>query len=75
MRCYFNLVNGSERILDRDGIDVRDLEQAHAQALKAIEELRLEDDGSAGDWSNWSLEVTDSSGAVLFHVNLGLRLH
>jgi hypothetical protein len=75
MRCYFNLVNGSEKIPDPDGIEVRDLEQAYAQALKAIEELREEDDASEGDWSNWSLEVTDSAGSVLFHINLGNSLH
>jgi hypothetical protein len=75
MRCYFNLVNGSEKILDPDGIEVRDLEQAYAQALKAIDELREEDDASAGEWSNWSLEVTDSAGSVLFHINLGSSLH
>ncbi|GEO19288.1 DUF6894 family protein [Microvirga aerophila] len=75
MRCYFNLVNGSEKIPDPDGIEVRDLKQAYAQALKAIEELREEDDASEGDWSNWSLEVTDSTGSVLFHINLGNSLH
>ena len=43
MKCYFNLVNGSERIADQEGIEVRDIEQAHAQAVKAIAELREED--------------------------------
>jgi hypothetical protein len=75
MRCYFNLVNGHEKILDQDGIEVRNLEQAYTQALKAVEELRAEDDTSASDWADWSLEVTDSSGTVLFLINLGASLH
>ena len=75
MRCYFNLVSGSEKILDQDGIEVRDIEQAHVQALNAVEELREENATAAGDWSDWSLEVTDASGNVLFSINLGGVLH
>ena len=75
MRCFFNLINGPDRIPDLDGIEVADLEQAWAQAMKAIEELRAEDDGEAEDWANWSLEVTDASGNVLFAINLGNSLH
>jgi hypothetical protein len=75
MKCYFNLVNGSEKILDQDGVEVRDLNQAQKQALKAIEELREEDVASASDWADWSLEVTDSSGTVLFLINLGVSFN
>jgi hypothetical protein len=75
MKCYFNLVNGSEKITDQDGIEVRDIEQAHVQAMKAIAELREEDDNASSDWANWSLEVTDSFGTVLFSINLGSSLH
>jgi len=75
MKCYFNLVNGSEKITDQDGIEVRDIEQAHVQAMKAIAELREEDDNASSDWANWSLEVTDSFGTVLFSINPGSSLH
>jgi hypothetical protein len=75
MRCYFNLVNGSEKIIDQDGIEVKNIEQARVQALKAIEELREEEDASESEWANWSLEVTDSSGTVFFSINLGGVLH
>lgn len=75
MRCYFNLVNGSEKIIDHDGIEVRDIAQARLQAMNAIDELREEDLSASGDWANWSLEVTDSSGNVLFSINLGSSLH
>jgi len=75
MRCYFNLVNGINRIVDCDGIEVRDLEQVQVQAVKAIEELREEDGSNSSDWGNWSLEVTDSSGTVLFAINLNGVFH
>ena len=75
MRCYFNLINGTDRIVDTDGIEVRDLDQARAQAMKAIQELREEDDAEPGDWLDWTLEATDSSGVVLFSIPLGVVLH
>jgi hypothetical protein len=75
MRCYFHLVNGSDRIVDQDGIEVRDIEQARSQAWKAIEELRAEDGASAVEWKDWSLEVTDASGMVYFVITLGGSLH
>ena len=59
MRCYFNLVNGTEEIIDDDGIEVSGIEQARAQALKAIAELRQEDNELASEWKNWRLEVSE----------------
>jgi hypothetical protein len=75
MRCYFNLVNGIDKITDLDGIEVQDIEHALAQAMKAIEELREEDHAAPSDWADWSLEVTDFFGAVLFSIDLGEVLH
>jgi hypothetical protein len=40
MRCYFNLVDGSEVIRDREGIEVSDPKQARAEALHALREQR-----------------------------------
>jgi hypothetical protein len=70
MRCHFNLVSSTEKLIDHEGIEVRDLDQAWAQALRAIEELRSEDGDETEDWDNWVLEVTDSAGLVLFSVSL-----
>ncbi len=75
MRCYFNLVNGIDKITDLEGIEVQDIEHAQAQAMKAIEELREEDHAAPGDWADWSLEVTDFFGVVLFSIDLGEVLH
>ena len=65
MRCYFNLVNGTEEIIDDDGIEVSGIEQARAQALKAIAELRHEDNELASEWKNWRLEVTDQRHRII----------
>jgi hypothetical protein len=71
MRCYFNLLGDSDTILDTDGIEVEDIAQARAQALKAIEELRDDEDMLPDDWQGWRLEVVDDSGEILFSIGLG----
>ncbi|WP_230530734.1 DUF6894 family protein [Microvirga roseola] len=75
MRCYFNLVNGHEKILDDVGIEVSDLETATAEALRAIGELRQEEDGAAEEWAGWRLEVVCPEGNVLCSLPLNATLH
>jgi hypothetical protein len=70
MRCYFNLVDGSEVIRDRTGIEVSDPEQARAEALDVIREQRQADPVAAQEWSGWTLTVVDSSGRLLFSTPL-----
>jgi len=64
-----------ERILDETGIEVSDLEAAHYQALKAIQELKQEDDSDDIDWHGWQLEVTDAAGRVLLSIPLDTAQH
>jgi hypothetical protein len=70
MRCYFNLVDGSEVILDREGIEVSGLEEARAEALHAIREQRRADPVAAREWSGWTLTAVDSTGRPLFSMPL-----
>lgn len=70
MRCYFHLVNCHDVILDDTGIEVADVASAEAQAHKAIQELRREDDRSDGMWEGWQLNVSDASGRVLLSILL-----
>ena len=70
MRCYFHLVNGHDAIRDTDGLEVADLDQAHAEALETLHALAQEDEEAASAWAGWRLEVSDTSGAVLFSISL-----
>jgi hypothetical protein len=70
MRYFFHLVDAHGSILDEDGVEVADVNELRAQAVKAVEELRAEDPPGAKDWKGWRLEVTDTSGAVLLTINL-----
>ncbi len=75
MHCYFHLVHTHERIVDETGIEVSDLEAAYYQAVRAIQELREEGEPDAVDWRGWHLEVTDTSGKVLFSIPLDAAQH
>jgi hypothetical protein len=70
MRCYFNLGDGSEVILDREGIEVSGFEEAHAEALHVIREQRQADPVAAREWSGWTLSAVDSTGQLLFSIPL-----
>ncbi|HEX2137623.1 MAG TPA: hypothetical protein VHG30_17295 [Microvirga sp.] len=73
MRLYFHLQDATRTVFDRKGVEVADLEEARAQAIQAIEELRQEDASVARDWSGWTLTVADESGAVLFSLDLSVQ--
>ena len=70
MRLYFHLRYAHEVIRDPVGVEVADLEDARAQAIRAVEELRQEDASVARDWSGWTLEAADANGTVLFSLDL-----
>lgn len=70
MHCYFHLVSRHDVILDDTGVEVTDLENAEAEARKAILELRQEDEEADEMWAGWQLNVTDASGRVLLSIPL-----
>jgi len=50
MRLHFNLVRGTQRIPDEEGVDVEDL---HAGVLEAFETLRAMQEQDAANASSW----------------------
>jgi hypothetical protein len=70
VRVYFHLNNSHERIRDAEGVEVSHLPEARVQAIRAIEELRAEDQAAARDWSGWTLVVADASETALFSLDL-----
>lgn len=71
MRCVFNLIGPDEIIRDGHGLEVHDLEEARREALQAAEEVRIEDERSAGSWDGWRLEIVSDAGVVLEVITLG----
>jgi hypothetical protein len=76
MHCHFDLIAQDEVILDRQGIEVADLDQAAEEVLSVIREMRDEDPAAARDWTGCELRITDESGVLLTSIALddpGLR--
>jgi hypothetical protein len=74
-RYYFHLVSPHEVILDDEGVEVTDLAEARAEALKTIDELRRESPSAAEGWEGWRLDVADAAGSVVFSISLDERFH
>jgi hypothetical protein len=71
MRCYFHLMSPTGMIRDDAGVEVADMAMVEAEALKAIQEIRQEDNEADEEWQGWRLNVTDRSGYVLLSISLG----
>jgi hypothetical protein len=75
MRFFFNLVCDDEMMIDDEGVEVRDIEHARVQAMKAIAELRQEGGADLTEWSRWRLEVLDEAGDMVFSLQLNQTIH
>ena len=64
VRFFFDLVCGDEVILDNDGVEAMDLDQALAAARSAIAEMVDEviEDGSG---QPWAMIVRDETGSLV----------
>jgi hypothetical protein len=74
VRCFFHLISNDDTILDDAGIEVRDIQTAWSEAIKAIHEMRQEFDGAEEDWRGWHLNVADDDGHVLFVMPLDMPI-
>jgi hypothetical protein len=70
MHYYFNLLDGSEVICDTEGVEGADLGQAHAEAIETLHAPAREVEAAAATWSEWRLDVLDTSGVLLFAFGL-----
>jgi hypothetical protein len=67
MRCYFNLV---ETIVDSEGVEVADPDEARGLAHEAVAEMIQDNGGEITNWRGWRLEAVDASGTALFTISL-----
>ena len=70
MRLYFNLVNGSETLRDKEGIELFDLDEIRFEVFKGIKEARAENANAPTDWQGWRMDVVDRSGSVVLSIPL-----
>ena len=74
MHCYFNLVSTQETIVDDEGLEVADLDEACTLAREAVAEMIRDGVGELAHWRGWELEARDASGAVLFTIGFEAAL-
>ena len=68
MRLFFHLFDGTDVILDPDGVEVDDLDETSDAILADVAELRRE--FSIEERRGWVLRVTDGSGTTLLSIPL-----
>jgi len=68
MRLFFHLFDGTDVILDPDGIEVDDLDETSDAILADVAELRRE--FPIEERRGWVLRVTDGSGTTLLSIPL-----
>ena len=62
---YFHVYDGYSK-LDTDGTELPDIYTAQDEAIRLSGEILREEAGKFWNNTDWRLEVTDASGAVLF---------
>src|SRR5215210_831798 len=66
MHCYFNLVSSHRTIIDNEGLEVADVEEARTFAREAVAEMLQDGLAEIARWRGWELEARNASGIVLF---------
>ena len=74
MRCYFNLVSSHHTIIDEEGLEVADMEEARTFAREAVAEMFRDGVAEIAHWRGWEIEARDASGTVLFTIGFGAAL-
>ena len=70
MRCHFDLIDAHQTLIDDQGVEVADVDEARTLARDAIREAIQEGALNLADCLGWRLEARDASGAVLFAIRL-----
>jgi len=66
MRCYFNLVSSHHTLIDEEGLEVADVEEARTFAREAVTEMVQDGVAEIAHWRGWQMETRDALGTVLF---------
>ena len=66
-RFFFHLRSPQKYLVDCEGMMLRDLEAARAEATKAVEDFLQPATGRVhAEWQDWRIEVSDQRGRCVF---------
>ena len=68
MRIFFDLIDKTDAIRDKDGLEVEDTSEIRQAIAREVAELMRE--FSAEERRGWQLKVKDEAGDVLFTIPL-----
>ena len=74
MHCYFNLVSSHRTIIDDEGLEVVNLDEACTFAREAVTGMAQDGIAEIARWRGWEMEARDASGTVLFTVGFDAPL-
>ena len=74
LRCHLNLVCAHQTLVDQEGVEVTDVDQARTLAIEVALDMIRTGETQIADWRGWRLEATSGSGALLFTLNLDALL-
>lgn len=64
-RYYFNLTDGDNVILDKEGVVAASIQVAVIAAMEAVAELLSEAPEDAAEWQGWRLEIVNAAGQAV----------
>jgi hypothetical protein len=70
-RFFFDIHDGEDFTLDREGLDLDDLEAAKAEAKRTLPEI-VKDEMPDGDRRDFTVDVKDAAGQIVWRVTLSL---
>jgi len=68
------VLSSHKSILDGEGIEVADINEARAFAREAVAEMVQDGVAEIAHWRGWEIETRDASGAVLFTIGFDALL-
>ena len=74
MHCYFNLISAHQTVIDNEGLEVANLEEARRLAREAVAEMIQDGVAQLAHWRGWALEARDASRTVLFTIGFDAAL-
>ena len=69
---FFHYSHADGLVLDRRGVDVEDMIEAHQRAIGAVRALMSRQ--GADDWRTWTLHVSDADGDEIFMMPFAYEL-
>lgn len=68
-RYYFDLINGDTTLIDEEGVDAADLEEATTEAQIVLKDMQIGDEICDVD-DGWTIVIREKDGKILRRIPL-----